>query len=757
MAIARKIAGAAEDNRVMDLNQAVIARRGRVPLPEPAPGDGAAVTRQLDAALMSAGFKLSRDLLEELSRREAGQVLDIGVTVLAAVRTMAGDHVRHNPYFRDFPFNVPATLEFWAELTQRALAAGIAGGSGLYVEIGGGELVEAGSLLSLPGYGIVQHTYEDMLAAREALAASAGDRITVLHRGEAPRAEEQALYLELAASRVPLAGEDLALLEELAAACAEGPQPERIPVRENRAVINKVALAGGRPLLADTVTDVLRLAAAVSGGDVTLETATRFRSFARPERRVIMAALDSVVRDTPAKLTDVARHAEPWKRLGERLHPHEHARFPHAGRVFAVARGEERFPSLAARAEQALREGEAARAARRLADAPGLLFRSLDRLLRSATAADRAAIMDLAAQAAPSVSGRVLLSVREHFQNRAAAAGPGLPRIFANRKGRAWVLPETRAGIDQGTRRDVLALLDEAVAARLPEGGRVIVDPAVLGVALPLSGKPAAPGLGVMPRGSVSPVVPGDQDVLSFFVYWRQQSRRTDYDLSALMVTADFARGDFVSWQAYQSADAAVTYSGDVTDAPDGATEFISCDLRRMSMPVVIPQVNIYSGEAFDEAAEAFFGYMLRGSAQRGAPFEAATVRMKSDLRGSGRVALPLAFLRGEDGRWRAKWLHFYLKGRASMNVVQDSRLSTSLLARTVIERDYLRVAHLAGLMGARTADRAFVRAATPDSLAIAVTGAPGPVTYIGLDRPEGLPEDAAVFTLANLAGLIPG
>jgi len=164
-----------------------------------------------------------------------------------------------------------------------------------------------------------------------------------------------------------------------------------------------------------------------------------------------------------------------------------------------------------------------------------------------------------------------------------------------------------------------------------------------------------------MPRGSVSDVVPGEQDVLSFFVYWRQQHRRTDYDLSALMTTADFSRSDFVSWQAYHSADAAVTYSGDITDAPDGATEFISCDLRRMSMPVVIPQVNIYSGEPFDEAAEAFFGYMLRGSSQKGAPFEAATVRMKSDLRGAGRVALPVAFLRGEDGRWRAKWLHFAL------------------------------------------------------------------------------------------------
>jgi hypothetical protein len=740
----------------MDLNQAVIARRGRVPLPEPAPGDGAVVTRQLDAALTSAGFKLSRELFEDLSRRETGQVLDIGVAVLGAARVIAGDHVRHNPYFRDFPFNVPATLEFWAELTERALAVGIVPDSGAYVDLGGGELVEAGSLLSLPGYGTVQHTYEDMLAAHEALAASAGDRVTVLHRGGTPGAEEQALYLDLAGSRVPLAGEDLALLEALAVACADGPQPERIPVRENRAVVNQVALAGGRPLLAGTVTDVLRLAAGVSGGDVTLETATRFRSFARTERRVIMAALDSVVRASPAKLADVARFAEPWKRLGERVHPHEYGQFPHARRVFAVARGEERFPSLAARAEQAFAQGDAARAAARLADAPGLLFRSLDRLLRGASAADTAAIMDLAARAAGSVSGRVLLSVREHFQNRGKDDGAALPRIFANRKGRGWVSQETRAGIDDGTRRELLALLDEAVTLRLPDGGRVIVDPAVLGVALPLSGKPAAPGLGVMPRGSVSPVMPGEQDVLSFFVYWRQKGRRTDYDLSAMMVSADFARADFVSWQAYQSADAAVTYSGDVTSAPDGATEFISCDLRGLSLPVVIPQVNIYSGEAFDEAAEAFFGYMLRGSAQRGAPFEAAAVRMKSDLRGSGRVALPLAFLRGEDGRWRAKWLHFYLKGRPSMNVVEGNRLSAGLLARTVIERDYLRVAHLAGLMGARTSDGAFIRAATPDDLALALAGAPGPVTYIGLDRPQGLPADAAVFTLANLAGLIP-
>ncbi len=47
-------------------------------------------------------------------------------------------------------------------------------------------------------------------------------------------------------------------------------------------MISAVRLAHCRPLLADTVTDVLRVAAAVSGGDVTLQEAANFRSFRRP-------------------------------------------------------------------------------------------------------------------------------------------------------------------------------------------------------------------------------------------------------------------------------------------------------------------------------------------------------------------------------------------------------------------------------------------------------------------------------------------
>lgn len=741
----------------IDLAEAVIARRHRVPLPgvpgSGASGDGAPVARQLDAALTSAGFKLSRDLLNDLSSRPAGQVKDLGVTVLRAARVMAGDHVGHNPYFIDFPRNVPETLEFWAELTERALVGGAAP-NGALVDIGNGEMVEAGSLLSLPGYGTVPHTYEDMLAAHEALATSAGDRITMLHPGGTLQSEASSLFLELAGSAVPLAGEDLALLTVLAAECADGPRPETIPVRENRAVINQAALTHGNRLLADTVTDVLRLAAAVSGGDVTLETAARFRSFSRRERRAMMAALDGVVSSSPAKLGDVARYAERWKRLGERIHPHEYPAFPSARRVFAVARGEEEVPSLSARAERHFRSGAPADAARLLANSPGLMFRSLDRLLRCAP--DAGPILELAARIAPEVSGRVLLSAREHFQNRGNLDRAGRPRIFPGRSGRSWAAPETRPGLDPAVRSAVIDVLDEAVVARLPETGRLIVDPALLGVALPLTGKPAAPGIGVLPRGSVSSVVPSEQDVLTFFTYWRQTSRRTDYDLSAQMTTRDFTRSGAVSWRNYNSDDGAVTYSGDITDAPGGATEFISADLRQMNMDVVIPQVHIYSGEAFDEAAEAFFGYMLRGSDQRGAPFEAGTVRMKSDLRGSGRVALPLAFIRGEDGGWRAKWLHFYLRGHPSMNVVEGHKVTAGLLVRSVLEREYLQIRYLTSLWSRRSSDGNVHLASTADEVASVAEGAPGPVTCLGLERPEGLPEDATVFTPENLGGVIP-
>ncbi|MEJ1200628.1 MULTISPECIES: hypothetical protein [unclassified Streptomyces] len=715
----------------------VIRHTRRLPVPEGPAGEGAAAARQFDAALTSVGFKLSAELLERLSGLSGAAVVHLAERTLPTVSEMVGDHVRHNAYFIDFPANVPDTEEFWARCVAEALGDDTSRESVL-TQLAHGVL----DLLSLPTYGRYQHTYEEMLAAQDELIAAAGDRVTVLHLGRDLDGELTDLYLALAGSTTPLGEDHLRDLKVLAERCALGPQPESIPVRENRAVVNEARLGVGAGLLLDTVTDVLRLACALSGGDVTLQEPTRFRKLSRPVRRGLLAGLDAVVAANPAKLADVHAHREPFKRLGERLHPHEYPRWPHAADVFAVARGEKEARSFGSRLEQLLDDFDVPGAVKLLKSAPGRLFRALDLLLRiAADQEERDAVVAAAVEVAPEVSGRVVLSVREHFHNRERETDE--PRIFVNRRGRAWAARDVRPAIPAADRDRLIAALDAETRRRLPAPGRLLVDPDVLDVALPLSGRATAAGFGVLPRGSVSEI---DGERLRFFVYWKETGERTDYDLSALLLHSDYSTDSWLSYTALTAVGG--EHSGDVTEAPDGASEFIELSLDRVRGTFVVPQVNIYAGESFEEVEESFFGFMLRDGEQKGRPFEPRTVRMKSELRGTGRVALPLVFRRGDDGRWRAKWLHLHLKGLSYANRVEENQVSVSKVVRALVEREQLTVGYLIDLMSRdTTAMDLWDGGPVPDE----------PVTYIGLERPEGLHPNSRVVTLENLRDLIPG
>ncbi|WP_229403366.1 hypothetical protein [Micromonospora okii] len=717
------------------LEKLIIQRTLRVPASDGAAGDGTTVARQLDAALLDVGFSASRALLEHVGALAPGPAMDLAATVVSAVRELVGDHVQHNAYFIGFPNGVPDTIEFWTDRLRAAVLAGGATATDAQLR----DAVASGgvNLLDLPGYGTYQHTYAELLAVHDALIAAAGDRLTVLRLGDAADVEAARLYLALAGSATPPGEADLAILGELAVACVDGAQPAEVPVRENRAVLNGIRLVLGRPLVAvDTATDVLRLACHVSGGDSSLGTSTRFRAFRRPERRILLAALNEVVGANPNKLGDVVRYAERWKRLGERLHPHEYAQWPYAQEVFAVARGERRVPTLAGRAEAAIRAGAIGPAASVLSAAPGLLLRSADRLLRLASPAERAAVVEAVSGALTSASGRVLLSLREHVGNRLT---PESARMYVNRSRRAWVGPDRRPPLPASLVAELSSLLDAEISARLPAPERpLVVDPEVLDVALPLSGKAAEGGFAVLPRGSRAAV---SGELLRFFTYWRQTSRRTDYDLSVLLLDDEFHSAGQVSWTNYHHD--GVVHSGDVTDAANGATEFIDVPLT-VGGRYVVPQVHIFAGESFDEVAESMFGYQTRARDQRGAPFDARTVRARSHLRGQGQVALPMVFARGESG-WQAVWLHLYLRGRPSFNRVEGNTFTTADRVRALMERRYLTVSYLVDRWRARGEVTTW-NGRLPDE----------PVTFIGIEVPEDLPEGSQTYTLDRLSELIP-
>ncbi|NUT96512.1 MAG: hypothetical protein HOY78_31265 [Saccharothrix sp.] len=702
-------------------DRVLVQKTLRVPRSPGAAGDGRAVAWRFDAVLVQVGFKASGELFRHVAGLEPGAAMALAVEVVAALREVVGGHVVHNPYFRDFPHGVPDTLEFWLDCLRKA--------------IGDAPPPPVVNLLALPTYGRVQHSYEEVLAAHDELIPSVKDRLTVLHLGGTVEEETRALFLDLAGSSVPLNEADLALLGELA--LLDGEPPSDIPVRENRAVVNAPRLAAGLPLIGvDTVTDVLRLACAASGGDPTLLQPTRFRSFRRPERRALMTALDGVVAASPGKLGDVNLHRERWKRLGERVHPHEHDRFPHAQDVFAVARGDKPVKSFAGRVEERFAEKDVVGAVRLLANAPGVLFRSLDRVLRAGGGEDA---VDAVASVVDRVSGRVLFSVREHLANRTT---PDTARVFVNREGRGWTTADERPPLDTALVDRVTAVLDADLTRRLPALDHLVVDPEVLSLALPLSDKATADGLGVLPRGSETRL---DGELLRFFTHWRQTRRSTDFDLSVLLLDDDFSFAGQVSWTNLH-ADGA-HHSGDVTDATNGATEFIDVPLDIVTARYVVPQVHIHSGEGFPDVAESVFGYMTRDRDQLGRPFEPATVRMRSELRGSGRVAVPVLFRRGDDGTWSAKWLHLYLRGADWGNRVETNHVTASVLAQSIVERRVTTIGDVVDLLRAKAGS--------------CTTWTPGatfaePVAYIGVERPEGLPDGSTVFARATLRNLVP-
>jgi stress response protein SCP2 len=215
---------------------------------------------------------------------------------------------------------------------------------------------------------------------------------------------------------------------------------------------------------------------------------------------------------------------------------------------------------------------------------------------------------------------------------------------------------------------------------------------------------------------------------LRFFIHWKERDNSTDYDLSAVVLGEDLKPLFHLSYTNLRHS--VHVHSGDITSAPNGASEFVDLRLDAVDGAYIVPQVYVYRGEGFDEVDESFFGFMARDETQDGLPFEPRTVRTKFELRGSSRVAMPLVFVR-EGGQWQAKWLNLFVAGRGFGNRVESNRLSTSLLVGAALMHQHLTVAYLANLSDADGESVIHIRRETSD-------------------------DERNVITLANLRDVIP-
>ena len=182
------------------------------------------------------------------------------------------------------------------------------------------------------------------------------------------------------------------------------------------------------------------------------------------------------------------------------------------------------------------------------------------------------------------------------------------------------------------------------------------MDPKLANYLVPFSQRSASKSVRTLVRGSKIDF-PTGKNTIRFFIHWRNMvegtdeddygydTGRVDLDLSALMYDAEWKYVEHISYTNLHSCAYKAVHSGDITNAPKGACEFIDVDIPSLLAyggRYVIMMVNSFTGQTFDKVPECFAGWMLREKPQSGEVFEAKTVQDKIDVVSASKSVMPL-------------------------------------------------------------------------------------------------------------------
>ncbi|MCL9801810.1 TerD family protein [Pseudomonas sp. AKS31] len=633
-----------------------LRRRSKVHVPT---GTGGATRAQVASAVQEvAAFQcvLSESLIEQIGMLSATELKYWLREIIRVLRRRTGAHVHHRPFYPDFPEQVLKASE--AELYLNAVMHYL-------------------TLRRLPP---TEHARPPMLE---------GNFISwVIESGSF--AEFESLLEPLVSSRTSLSEEETADVVWFIRNYKSDVfrlLPEIIPFREIRAQVGGALImhvAGDKRVdtflerNVETATDVLRLAVALSGGDVSLATAsTRFKPMKRSMRRLFLQLLDKI----PNAAEDVMRHAERWKRLAEVLHPGDYAdQYPHALAAITAARRNEPPVTFNSRVETLLAQRDIATLMPILQSRPGEFARRLDVTLRRAKETDSVleAFEAVAAQVSSPVLLQILAQVRapRPLPLRAFTPKGSFAKVFAIKDHREPLTPEVLARAAR--------ICDDALLKRfasLPPLGRCFIDPALSEYRVPLAQRAASKALRTLVRGSQLPIP--DTRFIRLFLWWKNGRGRTDIDLSAAFFDANFVFKDSVAY--YNLAGYGGYHSGDIVDAPDGASEFIDLDIEALvekGIRYVVTSINSYTEQPYCDLPECFAGWMARTDTASGEVFEPRSVFDRIDIASDTVICLPFVMDLQER---RMIWADLGLTSFPRWNNLGNNLSGVSLMLRALV------------------------------------------------------------------------
>lgn len=441
--------------------------------------------------------------------------------------------------------------------------------------------------------------------------------------------------------------------------------PEEIPLKENVAIVGKLYLENYPLAKAEdiqkyfkTATDVLRLITAMSDGDVSLSTNTKFRSFKRKERRKLLELLQNCGEIEE----DMLRYKNRWIRVGERLHPSEYSveRFGKVITAFNKLRNDIKIETFAGKVTRAIETEDYASALKLLKKRPGELARKIDHLLRISD--DKNSVINTFKDVASVVSTPVLLQVKEHFAHRTEKLES---RVFFPKGSlaRCHCIDNTLLDINKKYCDAIVKICENALIENYKKKdflGNVYLSDEYKRYIVPFSQRSASKSLKTIVRGSRLPI-PEETKALRAFIWWTNTGKskfgdwngndRVDIDLSAAIFDENWAYMEHISYTNLRLAKYKSCHSGDITNGGevdgDGVSEFLDVDIDsviKYGARYVVYQVYSYTRQKYSDMPHAMFGWMNREDVDSGEIYEPKTVEQKMDLTSQSVVCIPVIF-----------------------------------------------------------------------------------------------------------------
>lgn len=425
--------------------------------------------------------------------------------------------------------------------------------------------------------------------------------------------------------------------------------PDNIPLKENAAYICKLYLENtSKPdykvihKYIRTATDVLRLATAMSNGDISLSGNTKFISFSRSIRRLFL----SILNNANNLEEDMKHYKNKWIKLGERLHPSEYTRYAKTAEAFRKIRNDEKIETFGGKLEGFLISGDYYSALAMLKTRAGEFARKLDYLLR--TVNDKNLVINSFLQISNSISTTVLLQVKNHFEHR---NDDNPYRVFfpKGNLANAKLIENNLPKIPEKYCNAIVKICENTLIAKYQKRdflGSVYLSEDFKNYYVPFSQRSASNSLKTVVRGSKLPLNINTNTIRAF-VHWHNMNDagRVDIDLSAVLYDENWNYIEHISYTNLRSDKYKACHSGDITDAPNGACEFIDFDLQSIKQyggRYIVFTVNNYTGQIYSKVPECFMGWMEREKPNSGEIFEVATVKNKIDLTANTMISIPM-------------------------------------------------------------------------------------------------------------------